>query len=207
MKRILGIALLSLLAVGSAYAASESRMSLNALAGLNFEGSSDTPASTTVTKSKGALSYGATIEFAVAPMFALETGVFLNDNKEDNTTVLGTYTASVKSTEIPFLGKYSTPFFEIGAGGYYEMISNTKATVTNSTVVAVPNGTYDLSPNLSSSDYGVKADARGKLPVSPTINVLLDASYKYGLKDVDPTAASSKKTRTYALMAGIGIGF
>ncbi len=205
MKKIL-----ALLVVSTVFAGSASALELNVLGGLNFANSSDSgPGYTGISsKAKAGITVGATVEFSLVPMFALEVGLFSNGNKKSVTSTLVNYDGSNRSLEIPLLLKFTgLPLAEFGAGLYYEK-SPSNVTISNSTnTVLLANGDFDQSSTYETGDMGIKLDARLKLPLMPLTSILVDASYKMGLKDLDKASSDTSKTKSYALLVGAAIGF
>jgi hypothetical protein len=61
-------------------------------------------------------------------------------------------------------------------------------------------GYYATSSGVT--DYGARAGFRISLPIAMRVHFLIDGSYNYGLKDLDPTAGVYKN-REYSAMAGL----
>lgn len=206
MKKILVILALSTTAlIGNANA-----LELNVLGGLNYGGVSTSGAgySGVSIKAKGALTFGATIQFNMMPAIALEVGAFSNGNKQTITVPGGSYDQDFRSLEIPLLVKFTgIPLVDFGGGVYYEMRPTTY-NVTNSPFASPANGSNTVDQTSDElNDFGVKLNARLKIPLAPLFHFLVDGSYKMGLKDLDKDPVDSRKAASYALLAGASIGF
>lgn len=202
MKKLLSVLAIGFLGMSSAQAA----VGVNVLGGLNFQNDSVDPQTTgTTTSAKGAVSYGATAEFAMNPMMGLEVGLFSMTSKTKYTTGSGDYTISAKSVMIPVMARFNAlPVLDIGVGGYYAILPS-KVTIEDSTVSGLSNGEITAT-SIEKGDYGLRVGARAKFPVAPMFKVLVDATYNLGLKDTDKTSTTTEKTRGYTLMAGVSIG-
>lgn len=187
-------------------------LKVNVLGGMNFADSSisGTAASTQVSP-KAALSYGATVQFPMLPMFDLEAGI-LSVGKKSKFEAAGlAYTGSTRGWEIPVMLRFTMlPIVDFGAGVYYAMLGD-EVEVTESNTALIPNGKRAVDKTTNeTTDIGAKLSARARMPIAPLTDFLVDLSYNYGLKDLDkdPTAPNdTQKTRDYALMAGIAFGF
>lgn len=207
MKKILVILALST----STLIGNASAMEVSVLGGLNYGGvsTSGTGYSGVTIKAKGALTFGATIQFNMMPAIALEVGAFSNGNKQSKTDGGGSYDQDFRSLEIPLLVKFTgVPFVDFGGGVYYEKIPTT-FNVTNGTgAVPYANGSNTVDETANDlNDFGAKLNARLKIPLAPLFHFLVDGSYKLGLKDLDKDPVDSRKTASYALLAGASIGF
>lgn len=206
MKKLLGLAVLGILSIGTANAG----MAVNVLGGLNYNKNSISPEDTTQTiSSKGGLTYGATFEFSMVPMFSIELGALsvARVNKYD-LGATGVATTTSRGLEIPLMFRFTAlPILDFGIGGYYAKTPK-KYKVSDSTIVGFPDGEYDIDPTeVESSDYGVRASVRGKFPVAPMIKILVDVNYSMGMKDIDKDPAVTEKNREFALLAGASFGF
>ena len=206
MKKLIPLIVTSLLIASGA----EAGVAVNLMGGLNFNKNSVTPASATNTvTAKSAVSYGATIEFGLAPMFAIETGI-LSIGRKNKVDVAGAGEATISSRgiEIPVMVRFTLlPVLDFGVGGYYGK-GNSTFTVSGSTISGYADGEHTVDQTQTDlTDYGARASVRAKLPIAPMAKILFDGSYTMGLKDVDKTAATTEKTREYALMAGVSLGF
>jgi hypothetical protein len=203
-KLIVLIAASALLAVSAHAEMGAPAFRLNALAGLNFANVKYTP-DVAGWSAKGALSYGATVEFGMGSLISIETGLFMNKNKRDFSTTGLSFSLEQASMEVPLMARFHIlPILDFGVGGYYETFDK-KVTASNSSNTALVGNGDDTSGNQYDT-YGVKAGVRARLPILPTLGFLVDASYKMGLKDTDKSSGTAKNS-SYAAMAGLSIGF
>jgi hypothetical protein len=180
-------------------------LAVNVLGGLNFDANSQS-GSVYAYSPKPALTLGATVEFG-GPFISFETGLFSIGKKEEqkNGTIVATW--SYRGWLIPALVRFTAlPILSFGVGPYYAKFSD-KVTISDSTSALTPNGEHTFaSQGQSTSDYGLRADARAALTIAPLTNFLIDVYYDWGLKDLD-TSSVSKKTRNYGVLAGVSFGF
>ena len=206
MKKILSLTVLGMMTVGTANAG----MAVNVLGGMNYNKNSESPATAgQTTSAKGALSYGASFEFGVVPMFGVEVGVLsVGKSNKIDTGATGSAVSTIRAIQIPVMLRFTAlPILDFGIGGYYGS-SAKKYKISESTIAGVPDGSYDVdSAAYESSDFGARASLRAKFPVAPMIGILLDVNYSMGLKDLDKSSATTEKTREFALLAGASFGF
>ncbi len=173
MKKILAI-LLSALSMASA---ANAGMSVNLLGGMNFSNDKLDPAGVGVTTSPvGGITYGATLEFSVAPMINLEFGAIQTSNKSKSTIALGYQVTENKSLVIPLLVRFTAlPIIDFGVGGYYATVPKTYK-ITETTIPGGTTGENDVT-DASSNDYGLRARVRAKIPLAPMFGFLIDLNY------------------------------
>jgi hypothetical protein len=209
MKKLVLIVLFGIFAASAAQAGAR----VNALGGITMANPSEsgvTPVSTY--KAKSAMTYGATVDFDVNPMIAIETGILSVGGKIEITTSGVVDTAVTRAIEVPFLVRFTAlPILDFGVGGYYQKFNSTFE-LTDS---AGTKTTYNWNTDFfnKTTDYGAKLSARLMLPLAPMIKFVVDANYKMGMANLNDsslagsTAGRTFKNREMAALAGISIGF
>lgn len=190
MKRLLALGLtLSTLGLSRPAQALE----LTVLGGLNFAKTAYEP--DVDFDSKIAFSYGGLIATDFATLFTIETGaLFMNRKVAD---ALNSYRMS--TFQIPLLLRVSLPIVSFGAGAYYAF---KLGDITQEDLLT--GGETDLEP-AKSGDFGLMGNVRLSFPFAPTMAIVLDGRYSFGLTNQSETAGETAKTRDLAVFAGLNL--
>jgi hypothetical protein len=141
---------------------------------------------------------GALLDAMFDPAVGLEFGALYITRKIETTTTftaLGVNASSGGTTaahyvQIPILLRLAfSPYFSIGAGGYFA------------------EGTGSLSGSAK-SDYGLIGSVGIHLPLGGSVAFLVDGRYNLGLKNVDNSGlGETQKFRDVQVLAGLTFGF
>ncbi|MBI3535367.1 MAG: PorT family protein [Deltaproteobacteria bacterium] len=150
---------------------------------------------TNVSGAKAKLNFGggATMEFGLGPKIGLELGAFYLQNKYEATSAVLT-----KNVTAPLLLRiWFIPTISVGVGGYFSYGLGK---------VTVASTDFDYSAaSLSQTDFGLMGALGFNFKVGPTVALVLEGRYAYGLKDIDTSATTSKSTNIIG-MVGLRFG-
>lgn len=179
-------------------------LQINGFYGVNNSKREEEPQQVSL-KSKFGTTYGGTIEFGMAPMISLETGVFFHQAKNDVTYLGIGWTAEQDTMEVPLMFRlHLLPIVDFGIGGFWERGDDQTTISASTNPAAVANGTTVGNKFVT---YGPKVGVRARIPLLPTLGFLVDASYRMGLRDADADPAVSVKHKAYALLGGLSLSF
>ena len=189
MKKLLTLILAGALYVGSAQAAH-----VNVLAGLTRAN----PDTGIPSSSSTAVSFGATLDFAILPFFDVETGLMSVGVKYG----YGSTDVKTRAMEIPLLLRFTAiPLVDFGAGAYFQKYNGTYSSTTS----GVETTGISWAPGTKQNDFGAKVSARLLLPLAPFTHFIVDANYKLGLFNL--AQVGTFKTRELGVLVGLGFGF
>ncbi len=195
MKKIFALLLLPLLA-SSAHA-----LEVTALGGLHF-GRTNLEAPPVEIKTKAGLTLGALVNFDVAPMIGVETGLLSNGNKTETTIGSSKTETTYRSLEIPVLARFSIiDIVSVGGGLFFERFGDSTTKAGNTEI----NASWS-SNGFKNTTLGLKLNARLGYPVAPLIKAIFDVSYKHGLTDRAESEVNVKD-RALAFLVGASFGF
>lgn len=95
---------------------------------------------------------------------------------------------SLDTLEVPVVLRFSAlPVLSFAAGGYFARVVNANATETF----------------LDQNDYGIVGSVAIRVPVAPTLGVLLDVRYLHGIANLDKRAPNELERRDFQILAGL----
>ncbi len=216
-KNFFGLVLIAAL-IGAAPA--QAGFDLGALVGLNFGNNtvSNAPAGSVLStsrSSKAAFAFGVTGNYSLAPELSIELDVIHADTKSTynaGSNIEATMTS--KAWEIPIMARYwFVPMASIGVGPYF-------AFATGNINTSYSDGSADTTleyndPNFptSKTDIGAIASVNIVYPIGNNLNVVGDARYLLGLKNLSGMTDAQKaafgatdlsiKHRAFEILAGL----
>jgi len=209
MKRLSTICLMLLIAavfVQQSHAqetAAANPINIGIRGGMNLGNATLSP-DVTAPVSKGSrtgLVAGGILEFGVAPSFFIDAELLYVQGGLKLTVPGAEVTAKFDVISIPISAKYKFMIENSNVKPYIfgggNVGFNTKAELEAGGV------TQDLKDSTESIDFGVHFGAGIEVEASPGVNILLDARYGLGLKDIDKTAGSEIKSQNIMIMAGV----
>lgn len=175
-------------------------MSVSAVGALNLTNFSVSPASPNLSIGTGTtFGFGALASTSFIPMFSLELGALYMPHKININDTNGNLISGESQTylEVPLLLRFTAlPIVSVGAGLYYAH------TLGNETLSA-PGATDQSVSNATSSDFGLEASVAAGFPIFPTISVMGDLRYLFGLTNQDSTGATTTHFRDIELLVGL----
>ena len=192
-------------------AANADVFSVSAVGALDMSKVNYDPAVAGVTSGYGtSYGFGALARMMVFPMFQGEVGaIYLNRKNSSTVTILGTpfsMDTSQKEIQIPVLLRFTAlPMFSIGAGGFYSVaMGDPSVSISDPTLQAAVNAT---ASSAVKGNYGLAGSIAFNMPILPTVSVLVDGRYLYGLKNLAASTSTDKETTTdLQVLAGVTFG-
>jgi hypothetical protein len=193
---LIPLVLACLLVSGAAQAAK-----VNVLAGISMQNPTS-DSSLVVYKSGTAMTFGATVDFSLMPLFDIETGLISVGAKFSDVLAGLESKYSTRAWESPLLLRFTAlSFLDFGLGGYVQKINS-----TYDVDAAGIKATGDWTAAYKTTDIGAKASARVLLPIAPLTGIGLDLAYKLGMTNLSKSG-SSLKTNELAALATLSFGF